>query len=138
MTDWDITRDLGQGAFGSVKLVRAKKPHMMGDNGGLFALKILSKEVIEKQGLGDHIKNELSIMKKLDHPFIVRFHSLMEDKNRLYFQLEALCGGTLSKTLQEMTKFPVELTRFYSACELPEGLSHLNLYSNQSPIRLLH
>ena len=56
---------IGKGGFSSVYLVRKK------DNGYLYALKVMQKSHIIKENKIKQVLAECSILKKLNHPFII-------------------------------------------------------------------
>lgn len=100
---------LGQGAFGKVKLVKAK------DTGECYALKAQGKQFIVKNGQKDYVLNEFKLMEKLSHPNILVMHCAMQDPQYIYFLLELLPGGELMDYLDEKQSFSEEWVRFYSA-----------------------
>uniref|UniRef100_A0A7S4J9G5 cGMP-dependent protein kinase n=1 Tax=Odontella aurita TaxID=265563 RepID=A0A7S4J9G5_9STRA len=132
LSDLEVLRVLGEGAFGCVRLVRTDAPALLNSSNhgaggaegqgdsqdqdeGLFALKCLDKKKIDEHGLSDHILSEKAVMSQLKHPFIVRFYTVMQDEKQIYFLLEALLGGTLCHRIQAMGKFPEQWSKFYSA-----------------------
>ena len=117
LSDLDIGRTLGVGAFGRVKLVKVKpdKIPKNGDPNQTYALKCLSKRGIVDSGLQDHVVNEKHIMDELNHPFILTFHAAMQDEHNVYFLLEILLGGELFRTLRCEGQFPETWSRFYAA-----------------------
>ena len=117
LSDLDIRRTLGVGAFGRVKLVKVK-PDKIPANGNpnqTYALKCLSKRGIVDSGLQDHVINERDIMSELNHPFILSFYCAMQDEHNVYFLLEILLGGELFRTLRCEGQFPENWSRFYAA-----------------------
>ena len=86
LSDLDFYNILGRGAFGQVSLVQAKETRK------LFALKAQSKHYITKKGQIDHVLNEYSIMKDMEHPNILGIHCAMQDDHYLYFLLDLLPG----------------------------------------------
>lgn len=80
---------LGVGAFGAVTLERDPQ------SGKLFALKTLSKGLVQKQELQESVQNEREIMTMIDSPFTARLHGTFKDDNYVYFLLEPLLGGDL-------------------------------------------
>jgi len=78
---------LGEGAFGSVKLVRVR-----GTN-DVYALKQMSKARIVKTNQKRNVLNEKAIMMRLKHPFILRLIKTFKDKDCLYLLMEFLQGG---------------------------------------------
>ena len=117
LSDLEIKRTLGIGAFGRVKLVKVKSERVSkGENPTqTYALKCLSKRAIVDSGLQDHVINEKVIMSELNHPFILTFHCAMQDEHNIYFLLEVLLGGELFRTLRQEGQFSESWSRFYAA-----------------------
>jgi serine/threonine protein kinase/CRP-like cAMP-binding protein len=119
LADLDILHVLGIGAFGRVSLAKLKNPIPgIKNDAGFFALKCISKQCLQENGLNSHIQNEKAIMSELDHPFINRYYCDMEDDKYIYFLLEALPGGELCKRLHVEKVFPEPWGKFYSASVL--------------------
>lgn len=119
LSDLELLKVLGIGAFGRVRLARLRHPvEGIKNDDGYFALKCISKESLKENGLESHILNEKKIMSGLNHPFINRYYCGMEDEQYLYFLLEALPGGELCKRLREEKMFPEPWGKFYSASVL--------------------
>ena len=97
LRNFEVKRTLGVGAFGSVKLVKAHDKTFDKDaTNGYYALKCISKELVEESGLTSHVLNEKAVMSQLDHPFIVRFVSAIQDSQNIYFLLESLLGESFA------------------------------------------
>ncbi|KAB2024087.1 hypothetical protein ES319_D06G063100v1 [Gossypium barbadense] len=82
---YEVGRTIGQGTFAKVKFARNSV------TGESVALKVLPKATILKHRMVDQIKREISIMKIVRHPNIVRLHEvhcgrLPENECRRYFQ----------------------------------------------------
>ena len=119
LSDLDLLQTLGIGAFGRVRLAKLKHPVPgIKNHDGYFALKCISKQCLQDNGLDSHIQNEKAIMSELDHPFINRYYCDMEDDKYIYFLLEALPGGELCKRLHAEKVFPEPWGQFYSASVL--------------------
>lgn len=118
LSDLDLLKVLGVGAFGRVRLVKLRHPIDGIKHDGFLALKCISKQLLKENGLMSHILTEKSIITGLDHPFINRFYCDMDDDENLYFLLEALTGGELCKRLREEKKFSEAWGKFYSASVL--------------------
>lgn len=65
LDDYELTKVLGTGSFGQVKLGRHKK------TGEYFAVKMIKKEEIIRLKQTDHIHNEVKLLSMVQHPFIV-------------------------------------------------------------------
>jgi serine/threonine protein kinase len=61
----------------------------------------------------------------LNHPNIVKFYSVLEDEEHLYFILELMEAGSLYKTMKRFGNFPEPLVGFYIAQAL-RGLDYLH------------
>ncbi|KAK2580627.1 hypothetical protein KPH14_007737 [Odynerus spinipes] len=98
LTDFDIGRPLGKGKFGNVYLAREKKSKF------IIAMKVLFKEQIQKQGVGDQVmlyqvQREIEIQTHLRHPNILRMYGYFHDEKRVYLILEYAPKGELYKEL---------------------------------------
>lgn len=103
-----ILNVLGEGAFGKVRVAKAK------DTGKCYALKAQRKDFIVN-GQKDYILYEYRLMKELSHPFILNLHCAMQDSRYIYFLLDLLPGGEVMDILQQHGRFTERLVRFYSA-----------------------
>ena len=73
--------DIDQGAFGKVIHVKEKKTNQD------LSVKIIDKRQ-GNQGLIKKMKEEISILKKLDHENIVKFYGHMETSNQFLIKME--------------------------------------------------
>lgn len=81
---------IGKGSFARVYLVENKETKER------FAVKAFSKEYLLSQPKGkESLINEIEIMLKLRHPYIMSMEELHESKNSIYLVLELLEGGEL-------------------------------------------
>lgn len=104
-----MTTIVGTGNFGTVKICKDIK------TGTTYAMKMLLKSEIIRLKQIDHMRNELTILTEVEHPFIVKFFGFTQDCQYLYYLLEFIPGGELFSLLRDETKFPVEKAAFYSA-----------------------
>ncbi|ESW10563.1 hypothetical protein PHAVU_009G220200 [Phaseolus vulgaris] len=86
---YELGKTLGEGNFGKVKLARDT------DSGKLFAVKILEKSRIIDLNNTDQIKREISTLKLLKHPNVVRLYEVLASKAKIYMVLEYVNGGEL-------------------------------------------
>jgi RAC serine/threonine-protein kinase/serum/glucocorticoid-regulated kinase 2 len=117
--DFDVVRVIGKGSFGKVMQVKKK------DTGEVFAMKEMSKEIIERENLLEHTFAEKSILQKINHPFIVKLHYAFQTKDKLYLVLDFLSGGELFFHLGQVQKFDEWRAKFYTA-EIGLALGHLH------------
>jgi len=117
--DFEIIRVIGKGSFGKVMEVRKK------DTGATYAMKEMSKEVIERENLLEHIFAEKSILQKIDHPYIVSLHFAFQTKDKLYLVLDFLSGGELFYHLSQAARFDEWRAKFYCA-QIGSAVGHLH------------
>jgi len=123
MTAADFTpiRCLGDGAFGTVLLVRQNA------TGRLFAQKQLTKAFlkIHKKRI-ESTKSERSILELVNrHPFIVNLYYAFQDHEKLYLILQYASGGELFRHLEMEKFFSEEVAAFYIA-EIVLALDYLH------------
>ena len=117
--DFDVLTVIGKGSFGKVLQVRKK------DTGEIFAMKEMSKEVIERENLLEHTFAEKSILQRITHPFIVTLHYAFQTKDKLYLVLDFLSGGELFFHLSQVGRFDEWRAKFYCA-EIGLAIGHLH------------
>jgi serine/threonine protein kinase len=83
---YKIEEVLGSGTYGKVRSAR-----LIRDPTQKYAIKSLSRQGCKL----DVLENEFLILKKLDHPNLVRLHELYRDDRYFYFVTEYLSGGEL-------------------------------------------
>ncbi|KAL8243212.1 hypothetical protein R6Q59_009470 [Mikania micrantha] len=86
---YELGRTLGEGTFAKVKFARNVET---GEN---VAIKILDKEKVLKHKMITQIKREISTMKLIRHPNVIRMFEVMASKKKIYIVLEFVTGGEL-------------------------------------------
>ncbi|XP_022140022.1 CBL-interacting serine/threonine-protein kinase 23-like isoform X2 [Momordica charantia] len=86
---YELGRTLGEGNFAKVKFARNPET---GEN---VAIKILDKEKVLKHKMIGQIKREISTMKLIRHPNVIRMIEVMASKTKIYIVLEFVTGGEL-------------------------------------------
>ncbi|XP_045787449.1 CBL-interacting serine/threonine-protein kinase 1-like [Trifolium pratense] len=86
---YELGKTLGEGNFGKVKLAKNT------DSEQFFAVKILEKNKIVDLNNTDQIKREISTLKLLKHPNVVRLYEVLASKTKIYMVLEYVNGGEL-------------------------------------------
>mmetsp|Transcript_22774 Transcript_22774/g.26771 ORF Transcript_22774/g.26771 Transcript_22774/m.26771 type:complete len:700 (-) Transcript_22774:222-2321(-) len=122
ITDFDLLKVVGKGAFGKVMLVRKRSG---ADKGNTFAMKVLKKSMIIAKGQVEHTNSERSILREIDHPFIVCLRYAFQSDEKLYLVTDYYSGGSLFYHLRKARGFSENRTRFYAA-ELLLALCHLH------------
>ncbi|KAL2541221.1 CBL-interacting serine/threonine-protein kinase 11 [Abeliophyllum distichum] len=103
---YELGRLLGCGAFAKVYHARDLR------TGQSVAIKVVNKQRILKGNLKANIKREISIMRWLRHPNIVRLHEVLATKTRIYFVMEFAKGGELFAKVVK-GRFSEDLSRKY-------------------------
>lgn len=103
---YEIGRLLGCGAFAKVYHARNIQ------TGQSVAIKVISKQKIIKGGLMTNIKREISIMRQLHHPYIVKLFEVLATKAKIYFVMEFVKGGELFAKVAKC-RFSEDLSRRY-------------------------
>ena len=85
---------LDKGAFGTVLHVLDKKLNKE------IAVKVIDK-IGKSLGYISQMKQEISILRKLDHPNIVSFYGYMETNNQLLIKMEYIKYGTLKNWIKK-------------------------------------
>jgi calcium-dependent protein kinase len=92
-----------RGAFG--KVVKAR---LRDDFSQMYAVKVIRKQDEFKDSLA---MREIELLKKMDHPNIVKFKEVYEDWAFYYIVLEFLKGGDLQKQLEASGSFEEALAK---------------------------
>ena len=110
---------LGKGAFGRVKLVEHKR------SGQTYALKCMKKSLLLMSGHAEHANSECKLLEMCNDQSVVRLFAAYQDATQVYMLLEVVMGGELYNLHSEKGNFPLDQTRFYTACVVA-AISHLN------------
>lgn len=86
---YEVGKLLGCGAFAKVYHARDIR------NGQSVAIKVINKKKITSNTMMNNIKREISIMRRLRHPNIVRLYEMLATKTKIYFVIEYIKGGEL-------------------------------------------
>ncbi|KAJ0407809.1 hypothetical protein P43SY_008270 [Pythium insidiosum] len=105
INNYIILETLGTGGYAEVKLCKEKV------TGKLYAMKFINRDLMKKDKLGkqsklDDIKREIAIMKKLNHPNVLRLYEVMDDPNmnKLFLVLEYMKHGDLLGHLKKKSE----------------------------------
>ena len=105
--DYDKIKFLGEGAFGSVYQVKKK------ETGVIRALKEISKEALnENMENEEELKNEIEVLKNLDHPYIMKIYEFYEDEKNIYIINEFCGGGDIAGMHDKYGNFPEFLVKY--------------------------
>ncbi len=62
-------------------------------DGQYYAIKACKKSAIIKMKQVEHVRNEVSLLSKLNHPTIVNMLGVFQDSTKLYIVMEYVEGG---------------------------------------------
>ena len=88
--DFEFIKSLNRGSYGDVLLVQLKR------NKQLYALKVIDKQFLVKEGKMHTVQVEREVLSKLSHPNMIRLFWSFQDKARVYFVFEYCSGGEFS------------------------------------------
>lgn len=103
---YELGKLLGYGAFAKVYHARNV------NTGQSVAIKAVSKRKMLKGGLTENIKREISILRRLHHPHIIKLFEVLATKTKIYFVLEFAKGGELFGKVVK-GRFSEDLSRRY-------------------------
>ncbi|KAF2538404.1 hypothetical protein F2Q68_00022259, partial [Brassica cretica] len=86
---YEVGKTIGQGSFAKVRYAKNT------ETGESVALKILDKEKVLKNKMSEQIRREISTMKLINHPNVVRLYEVLASKTKIYIVLEFGVGGEL-------------------------------------------
>jgi calcium-dependent protein kinase len=92
-TFYEIKDSLGSGSYGTVVSAIQKSTRE------LRAIKIINKFKLQSDESRKKVINEVLILRKLDHPHIVKIYEFYEDEFNLYVVMELCKGGELLDTI---------------------------------------
>jgi serine/threonine protein kinase len=134
MEDFEMKKVIGRGAFGKVMLVQKKS------DGQLYAMKILSKDMILRTKQVKRAYSENQVLRKIDHPYLVGMKYAFQTETKLCLVLDFVNGGDMFGHLQQVKRFSVDQVRLYAA-EMVLAFEHLHslniVYRDLKPENIL-
>ncbi|KAL6203541.1 hypothetical protein ACLB2K_027241 [Fragaria x ananassa] len=103
---YELGKLLGCGAF--AKVYHARNVF----TGQSVAVKVINKKKLNGTSLMSNVTREISIMRRLRHPNIVKLYEVMASKTKIYFILEFVKGGELFAKVSK-GRFSEALSRKY-------------------------
>ncbi|CAF0969681.1 unnamed protein product [Didymodactylos carnosus] len=124
MSDFELLKVLGTGAYGKVFLVRKINGS---DMNKLYAMKVLKKSaILQKAKTAEHIKTERQVLEAIRQiPFLVSLHYAFQSDAKLHLVMDYVSGGELFTHLNRRQHFTEPDAKTYIA-ELTLALDHLH------------
>ena len=114
-----LTRNLGEGTFGKVKL------GVHGPTGEKVAVKVLEKSRIADVSDVERVTREIQILKLIRHPNVVQLYEIIETPKQLFLVMEYVSEGELFELIVKKKRL-----REHEACEyfrqLVAGVEYLH------------
>jgi serine/threonine-protein kinase len=101
---WTLDREIGRGGMACVYHARADP--QPADGPAVAAVKVLAPELAAEPGFVARFEREVEILRKLDHPGIVRFYESGVHDGRPYFVMEYVDGPSYDVLLDQRGKLP--------------------------------
>ena len=100
-SDYEILRQLGEGAFGKVFKVRCKL------NNKIYAMKKLNIEYLKETNKKAYILalHETSFLQRLRHPHIIKYYKNFTEEPYLYIVIEFIANGDMSDLIDAHAVF---------------------------------
>lgn len=105
--DFELLTLIGKGAFGEVRLCRAKT------TGQVFAMKKLKKSEMLSRGQVEHVRSERNLLAEVDSRCIVKLFYSFQDSEFLYLIMEYLPGGDFMTLLMREDILCENVAQFY-------------------------
>ena len=96
---YKFERILGSGHFGNVY-----KAYYLKDHTRKYAIKSISRDKLTDRSL-DRLHFELSVLKNMDHPNIIKYHATYVDEKYVHIVSELCTGGELFSRLEKQGSF---------------------------------
>ena len=100
LKDFKILQEVGRGSYANIY-----KAHLLEDKEKIYALKVINKELLEKEKKLHHFYIEYSILKDLNHPFIAKTHAIFEESKKLIILMDYYENGDLFDFVKYNSKF---------------------------------
>ena len=119
LSDYNIKGIIGKGTFSVVKLGEHKKTKEK------VAIKIMQKNKILSKDDLIRIEREIEILKRLDHPNVIKIHKIYDDEKKFYIIMEFCENGELFNRIVEK-KYLTEDEAALFYYQLINGLEYIH------------
>lgn len=116
---YKIGRLLGKGAFGKVNLALQKLSRR------LVAIKSINKKFLKDDHSLRKIENEISLLRVMRHPSVVKLYETYETEKHYLFVMELCAGGDLLSYVRKRRKLNEVLAK-YLFKQIIEGIGYIH------------
>ena len=109
MIDFDQLKKLGEGAYGTVYLVRHRVTNKM------LAMKTISKDQTRRDGAVENTKLERDILLRVRHPFVVQMQYAFQTSEKLFMVMDYVNAGDLYMYICKHKRFAEPVMKMWSA-----------------------
>jgi len=113
--NFKLIKKVGKGTFGEVFKAVLKEEENKEDQIFEYAIKAIKRRMLQTADQMKYALSEWAIMKRLDHPFIVKMYHSFQGSKHLFLAMDYCSGGDLSHHLDNHNYFPEEVARFLIA-----------------------
>ncbi|XP_052724598.1 CBL-interacting serine/threonine-protein kinase 9 isoform X3 [Vigna angularis] len=104
---YELGKTIGEGSFAKVKFAKNV------ENGNHVAIKILDRSHVLSHKMTEQLKKEISAMKIINHPNVVKIYEVMASKTKIYIVLELINGGELFDKIAQSGRLKEDEARSY-------------------------
>lgn len=105
--NYELGKTLGEGSFAKVKYAKNIR------TGDSVAIKIIDRDRVLRHKMVEQIKREISTMKLIKHPNVLKLIEVMASKTKIYIVLELVNGGELFDKIAKYGKLKEDEARQY-------------------------
>ena len=98
LSDFNIVKNLGEGHFGTVKLVTSKLTNK------LYAMKEIQLTRYKNEAQRKQVEKEIKLLENLHHPHVITYFNSFKEKGNIYIIIEYINGGSLEDYLIDNIK----------------------------------
>ncbi|KAA8516218.1 hypothetical protein F0562_019397 [Nyssa sinensis] len=104
---YEIGKTIGEGSFAKVKYAKNV------ETGDSVAIKIINRDLVLRHKMVEQIKREISTMKLIMHPNVIKLFEVMASKTKIYIVLEYVDGGELFDKIAKRGRLKEDEARQY-------------------------
>eukprot|EP00300_Choanocystis_sp_HF-7_P013142 c18173_g1_i1.p1 GENE.c18173_g1_i1~~c18173_g1_i1.p1 ORF type:complete len:288 (+),score=68.95 c18173_g1_i1:134-997(+) len=118
---YTLGKKLGSGTYGVVSLA------VNNETLERVAIKVIKKDKIQSRGTSEMLKREITTMKKIDHPNVVKIYEVLATKDEILIVMELVEGGDLLDWIEHREYLDeAEAMRFFASMVQAVQVCHEN------------